>query len=69
MFWTVTYALKSNIVLDSNNVLNSNIVLNSNNVLNSQATTVLTTHRCILIDYFNNCNFIKHKLMRSLMMV
>ena len=26
------------------------------------------THRCILMDYFNNCNFSKHELMRSLMM-
>jgi len=32
-------------------------------------TTVLTKHRCILMDYFNNCNFSKHELMRSLMMV
>jgi len=31
--------------------------------------TVLTTHRCILIRYFNNCNFSKHKLKGSLMMV
>jgi len=30
---------------------------------------VLTTHRCILMDYFKNCNFSKHKLMRSLMLV
>jgi len=29
----------------------------------------LHTHRCNLMDYFNNCNFCKHKLMRSLMMV
>ena len=35
----------------------------------SHTTTVLTTHRCILVDLFNNCNFSKHKLMRSLMMV
>jgi len=28
----------------------------------------LTTHRCILMDYFINCNFSKHELMRSLMM-
>ena len=35
----------------------------------SHTTTVLTTHRCILMDCFNNCNFSKHKLMRSLMMV
>jgi len=21
----------------------------------------LATHRCILVDYFNNCNFRKHK--------
>ena len=32
-------------------------------------TTVLTTHRCILMDCFINCNFSKHELMRSLMMV
>jgi len=32
-------------------------------------TTLLTTHRCILVDYFNNCNFSKHELMRSLMTV
>ena len=32
-------------------------------------TTILTTHRCILMDYFNNCKFSKHELMRSLMMV
>jgi len=31
--------------------------------------TVLTTHKYILMDYFNNCNFSKHKLMRSLMTV
>jgi len=31
--------------------------------------TVLATHRCILIDYFNNCNIRKHKLLGSLMMV
>jgi hypothetical protein len=35
----------------------------------SHITTVLTTHRCILMDYFNNCNFSKHELMRPLMMV
>ena len=35
----------------------------------SHTTTILTTHRCILMDCFNNCNFSKHKLMRSLMMV
>ena len=35
----------------------------------SHTTTVLTAHRFILIDYFNNCNFSKHKLMCSLMMV
>jgi len=35
----------------------------------SHTTTVLTTHRCILMDCFNNCNFSKHKSMRSLMMV
>jgi len=23
-------------------------------------TTVSTTHRCILMDYFNKCNFSKH---------
>jgi hypothetical protein len=34
----------------------------------SHTTTVLTTYRCILIDYFNNCNFSKHELMRSPMM-
>ena len=27
----------------------------------SHTTTVLTTHRCILLDNFNNCNFSKHK--------
>ena len=32
-------------------------------------TTLLTTHRCILMGYSDNCNFSKHKLMRSLMMV
>ena len=32
-------------------------------------TTILTTNRCILMDYFNNCKFSKHELMRSLMMV
>ena len=30
---------------------------------------VCSTHRCILMDCFNNCNFSKHKLMRSLMTV
>ena len=30
---------------------------------------LFSTHRCILLDCFNNCNFGKHKLMRSLMMV
>ena len=35
----------------------------------SNTTTVLTTNRCILMDYFNNCNFSKHKLMRYLTMV
>ena len=35
----------------------------------SHTTTVLTTHRCVLMDYFNSCNFRKHELMRSLMMV
>ena len=35
----------------------------------SHTTTMLTTHRCILMDYFNNCNFSEHKLMRSLIMV
>jgi hypothetical protein len=29
---------------------------------------VLTTRRCISMDYFNNCNFSKQKLMISLMM-
>jgi hypothetical protein len=39
-------------------------------VLTTQhTTTVLTTHRCILMDYFNDYNFGKHELMRSLMMV
>ena len=33
------------------------------------ATLPSTTHRCILMDYFNNCNFSKQKLIRSLMMV
>jgi len=33
----------------------------------SHITTVFTTNRCILMDYFNNCNFSKHKLMRSMM--
>jgi hypothetical protein len=32
-------------------------------------TTELTTRRCILIDYFNNCNFQQDQIMRSLMMV
>jgi len=32
-------------------------------------SAVLTTHRCILMDCFNNHNFSKHELMRSLMMV
>ena len=27
----------------------------------SHTTTVLTIHRCILIGYFNNCNFSKHE--------
>ena len=31
----------------------------------SLTTTVLTTHRCVLMDYVNNCKFSKHKLMRS----
>jgi len=35
---------------------------------NYTTNTVLTTQRCILMDYFN-CNFSEHKLMRSLMMV
>jgi len=35
----------------------------------SHTSTVLITQRCILMDYFNNCNFSEHKLMRSLMMV
>jgi len=35
----------------------------------SHTTIVLTTHRCILMDYFNDCNFSKHQLMRPLMMV
>jgi len=35
----------------------------------SHTNTVFTTHRCTLMDYFNNCTFSKHKLMRSLMMV
>ena len=35
----------------------------------SHTTTVLTTHRCILMDYFDNCNFNKHKLMRPMIMV
>jgi len=30
---------------------------------------VFSTHRCILMDCFNNCNFRKLKLMRFLMMV
>jgi hypothetical protein len=34
----------------------------------SHTTTVSTTHRCILMDYFN-CNFSKHELTRSLMTV
>jgi len=34
----------------------------------SHTTTVLTTHQCILMDCFNNCNFNKHELMRPLMM-
>jgi len=34
-------------------------------LFSSHTTTVLTTNRCILMDYFNG----KHKLMRSLMMV
>ena len=35
----------------------------------SNTITVLTTHRYILMDYFNNCNFNKNELMRSLMIV
>jgi len=35
-------------------------------LLKQSTTSVLTTHRCILMDYFNDCNFSKHKLMRSL---
>jgi len=35
----------------------------------SHTTTVLTTHRRILMDYFNECNFRMNKLMRSQMMV
>jgi len=31
----------------------------------SHTTTLLTTHRRILTDYFNKRNFSKHKLMRS----
>jgi len=27
----------------------------------SHITTVLTTNRCILVDYFNKCNFRKHE--------
>jgi hypothetical protein len=26
-------------------------------------------HQCTLMDYFNNCNFSKHELVHSLMMV
>jgi len=47
---------------------NTHTPITANNIY-SHTTTVLTTHRCILMDYFNNCNFSKHKLMRSLMMV
>jgi len=35
----------------------------------SHTTTALTTHRCLLMDYFIICNFSKYKSMRSLMMV
>jgi len=35
----------------------------------SHITTVLTAHRCILVDCCNSCNFSEHKLMRSLMKV
>ena len=31
----------------------------------SYTTTVLTTHGCILMDYFNNCKLSKHELMRA----
>jgi len=27
----------------------------------SHITTVLTTNQCILMEYFNNCNFNKHE--------
>jgi hypothetical protein len=27
----------------------------------SHTTTVLTTHRCVVMDHFNNCNFSKHE--------
>ena len=39
------------------------------NIGSHTTTTTLTTHWCILTDYFSNRNFSKHKLMRSLMMV
>ena len=27
----------------------------------SHTTTLLTTHRCTIMDYFNRCNFSKHE--------
>jgi len=42
---------------------------NKDPIYANHTTTVLTTHRCILMDYFNNCNFSEHELIRSLMVV
>ena len=60
--------LKYSITIHRNEV-NTHIVINYIPNICSHTTTVLTTHRCILMDYFNNNNFSKHKSMRSLMMV
>jgi len=63
-----------NLCLQKLLLLNSPLLPNSaytnkDLIYGSHTTTVLTTHRCILLDHFRNCNFSKHKLMRSLMMV
>jgi len=53
---------------DNNNNNNNNLT----QLFMTDTTNIcshITSHRCILMDYFNNCNFSKLKLMLSLMMV
>ena len=65
-YWCLYVALSGSSLLPNSTTYGHQQGLN---ICSHTITTVLNTHRCILMDYFNNCNFSKHILVRSLMMV